>query len=123
CWKAAELAEFVAIVYASHAVEVCGVLDGSSTTCSALDCTSPQPNKGNLGNTGEEDCQRAIAKAGIKYLLKREKILEACGLGGQNRSQCLDVMTNPKVALALASIETKKTTLIKNKCGNNRTPS
>src|SRR5690242_11537078 len=55
CWKAAELAELVGIVYASHAVEVCGALDGSSTTCSGLDCTTPQPNQANLGSgTGEE---------------------------------------------------------------------
>jgi hypothetical protein len=122
CWKAAELAEFIAIAYASHAVEVCGALDGSSTVCSELDCTTPQPNQANLGATGEETCQRAIAKAGFKYVLKREKTLEACGLDGQTRAQCLDVMTNPKVALALSKIEAKKTTLIKNKCGNNRTP-
>ncbi|HLY38079.1 MAG TPA: hypothetical protein VKU61_08590 [Candidatus Binatia bacterium] len=122
CWKAAELAEFIAIVYASHAVEVCGALDGSSTVCSELDCTTPQPNQDNLGNTAEETCQRAIAKAGIKYVLKSEKILESCGLAGHTHAQCLDAMMNPKVVLALASADMKKGALIKSKCGNNRTP-
>src|SRR5207237_1307172 len=56
------------------------------------------------------------------YLLNREKSLEEYGLGRQNRSDCLDVMMNPKVGLALASAESKKPALIKNKCGNNRTP-
>jgi len=95
CWKAAELAEFVAIAYASHAVEVCGALDSTSTVCSEVDCPTPQPDQRDLGNTGENDCQRAIGKAGVKYLLAREKALEACGLLGQTRAQCLDVMANP----------------------------
>src|SRR5690242_14966218 len=118
CWKAAELSEFIAIAYASHAVEVCGALDGSSTVCSELDCTTPQPNQANLGATSEETCQRAIAKAGFKYVLKTEKTLEACGLAGHTHAQCLDAMMNPKVVLALASAETKETTLIQNKCGH-----
>jgi hypothetical protein len=122
CWKAAELAEFIAIAYPSHAVEVCGALDSTSTVCSELDCATPQPDQRNLGVTGEETCQRAIGKAGIKYLLAREKVLEKCGLTGQNRTECLDLTMNPKVALSLQKAETKKMTLIKNKCGNNRTP-
>jgi len=122
CWKAAELAEFVAIVYASHAVELCGSLDAASGTCSEIDCTTPQPLQHDLGDSGENDCQRAIGKAGFKYLLTREKILEGCGLTGQTRTQCFDVMTNGKVALALGTAETKKKAAIKNKCGNNRTP-
>ena len=122
CWKAAELSEFIAIAYASHAEEVCGTLDASSTVCSELDCTTPEPQQGNLGNSGEEDCQKAIGKAGFKYLLAREKVLEKCGLTTQTRADCLDITLNPKVALALAAAESKKSTLIKNKCGNNRTP-
>ena len=122
CWKAAELAEFVAIVYASHALDTCGSLDAGSTSCSEVDCTTPLPLQHDLGSSGEEVCQKAIGKAGFKYLLTREKVLESCGLLGQTRAQCLDVMANPKVALALNAAETKKMTAIKNKCGNNRTP-
>ncbi len=121
CWKAAELAEFIAIAYASHAVEVCGTFDGSSAVCSEIDCTTPEPDQRNLGSTGENDCQRAIGKGGFKYLLTREKVLEACGIEGQTRGQCLDVMVNPQVGLAIQKAETKKMAAIRNKCGN-RTP-
>ncbi len=122
CWKAAELAEFVAIVYASHAVDTCGSLDASSASCSEIDCSTPLPQQHDLGTSGENDCQKAMGKAAFKYLLAREKILEGCGLTGQTRAQCLDIMMNGKVALALDNAETKKATAIKNKCGNNRTP-
>jgi hypothetical protein len=120
CWKAAELRELVAIVYASHAVEMCDVLDSTSTKCSEFDCTTPLPIQEDVTG-GAEDCQKAIGKATFKYVVAREKVLEACGLLGQTRAQCLDIMTNPKVALALAAAESKKMTAIKNKCGN-RTP-
>src|SRR6185369_14878234 len=41
CWKGAEMSEYVGILYASHANEICGSLDETSTTCSDIDCTTP----------------------------------------------------------------------------------
>jgi len=86
CWKSAELARYAAILYASHANEVCdGNLGATSPTCSPLDCTTPLPDQRNL-NGGDVDCQRAIGKAGNKYLVSREKLLEKCGLAGGTRT-------------------------------------
>jgi hypothetical protein len=120
CWKAAELSEFLATLYASHAVELCGTLDETSPNCSDLDCTTPLPDQHDLGDTGENDCQRAIGKVGIKYLLTREKVLEKCGLAGGNSTTCFDNMdpNGVKVLAALAKAEGKKIAGIKKKCGN-----
>jgi hypothetical protein len=119
CWKAAEMGEFIALLFASHATEICGTLDENSTTCSDLDCTTPLPEQRNLGDTGENDCQRGISRAGIKYLLKRAKILEKCLLDGGTQSSCL---ADLDVQLKLQKAEESKQTGIKRKCGN-RTPS
>lgn len=120
CWKSAELAEFVAIIYASHANEVCGgALDDTSTVCSDLDCASPLPEQRNLGDNSENDCQVGIGKAAVKYLVKRAKILEKCLLKGGTEATCT---ADPEVALKLSKLEISKQTLIKNKCGN-RDPS
>jgi hypothetical protein len=116
CWKAAEASEFVAILYASHALEVCGgSLGESSPNCSDLDFTSPLPIQRNLGDTGENDCQIGIGKAGVKYLVTREKTLEKCGLAGGTRASCLADLT---IQEKLQKAETKKQVLVKNKCGN-----
>jgi hypothetical protein len=116
CWKGAEFSRVVATLYASHAQEVCGAaLDNTSTSCSAVGCTTPLPTQRDLGNSGENDCQRAIAKAGMNYLLKREKFLEQCLLKGGTRTSCLN---DGKLQLKLAKAEAQKETAIKNKCGN-----
>ena len=116
CWKGAELAEYLAILYASHAVELCGgSLDETSPACSDLDCTTPLPDQRNLGSTGQSDCQRSIGKAGVKYLVAREKVLEKCGLAGGTQASCL---ADPAVQLALQKAEAKKTGGIHKKCGN-----
>jgi hypothetical protein len=116
CWKQAELAEFVATLYASHAVEVCGgSLDETSPVCSELDCATPLPDQRDLGDTGENDCQKGIGRAGVKHLVQVEKILERCGLSGMTRSDCLaDLAVQAKIDKA----ELKLETLIKKKCGN-----
>jgi hypothetical protein len=116
CWKQAELYEFVAALYASHAVEVCGgSLDETSPVCSDLDCTTPLPDQRNLGDTSENDCQKGIAKYGIKHLLKVEKILEKCALAGGTRASCLaDLLVQANITKA----ETKLRDGIHNKCGN-----
>jgi hypothetical protein len=120
CWKGAEMAEYVALLYASHANEVCGgSLDETSPVCSDLDCTIPLPEQRDLGDNAENDCQRRIGQAGIKYLLKRAKILEKCLLDGGTRESCLG---DPFVQLDLAKAETSKQTKITDKCGN-RNPS
>lgn len=116
CWKRAELSEFLAVLYASHAQEVCGgTLGSGSTVCSALDCTTPLPDQRDLGSGGEYDCQKAIGKAGVKYLLAREKVLEKCALAGGTQASCL---ADDKNELALAKAEAKKAALITAKCGN-----
>lgn len=116
CWKEAELSEFMATLYASHAVATCGgALDETSPVCSELDCASPLPDQRDLGDTGENDCQRAIGKAGVKHLLYVEKTLEACGLKGNNRAACLGDLA---IQLKLATAEAKLDTSIRNKCGN-----
>src|SRR5262249_53323008 len=115
CWKAAEVNEFLGVLYASHAVEVCGSLDESSPNCSDLDFTSPFPIQRNLGDTAENDCQIGIGKAGVKYLLTREKTLEKCALAGGTQASCLaDLVIQEKLQKA----ETEKEGLVHRKCGN-----
>jgi hypothetical protein len=120
CWKGAESSELIALLYASHAVEVCGgALDESSPRCSDLDCTSPLPDQHSLGATTENDCQRMISKAGVLYALKRQKTIEKCLLTGGTKASCL---ADPVIQLQLGKAETQKQTIIKNNCGN-RSPS
>lgn len=115
CWKEAQLAEFIATLYASHALEVCdGSLQGSDV-CSDLDCTTPLPDQRDLGDTGENDCQKAIGKGGVKHLVQVEKVFEKCGLAGGTRSSC---EADLEVQAAIDKSELKLETLIKNKCGN-----
>ena len=115
CWKGAEVAEFVALLFASHADEFCNGLDETSPVCSDLDCTTPLPDQRNLGNTGENDCQVGIAKGGVKYLLKREKVLEKCALAGGTQAACI---VDPTVSVQLGRAADAKDALIKRKCGN-----
>lgn len=115
CWKGAELSEYLATLFASHSMEVCGgALDETSPMCSDLDCTTPLPDQRNLTG-GEGDCQLGIAKGGYKYLLKREKVLEKCALGGGTRASCL---ADLGVQQKLTKIEQSKQTKIRKKCGN-----
>ena len=126
CWKGAELSEYLAILYASHASEVCGGdLGETSSVCSDLDCATPLPEQRNLGDNSENDCQRGIGKAGIKYLLKREKIIEKCLLKGCDRADCLagTCAVVPTVPVQLQRAEAQKEAIIKNACGGNRDPS
>jgi len=121
CWKGAELTEFLATVYASRALEECGGdLSETSPICSDLDCNTPLPVQRLLGDTGENDCQRGIAKGGIKYLIKREKIIEKCLLKGCTPAQCLGgtCPTALTTAVQLQTAEAKKVAYIDNKCGN-----
>jgi hypothetical protein len=119
CWKGAEFARVEGILYASHAQEVCGTaLDNTSTTCAAVGCVTPLPEQHDLGDTGENDCQRMLSKATMNYLLKREHILENCLLKFGSLATCL---ADPKVQLQLSKAETQKETLIEKKC-NNRNP-
>jgi hypothetical protein len=115
CWKSAELSEYVAILFASHALGVCaGTTSAQSTACSDLDCTTPLPDQRNL--TGAEgDCQLGIAKGGSKYILKREKALEKCALAGGTQASCL---ADAGVQLKLSKAEQSKAAKIKRKCAN-----
>jgi len=116
CWKSAALTQLIAVLYASHASELCGGdLGATSPGCSPLDCASPLPAQSDLGDSGENDCQRAIGKVGIKYFLTREKVLEKCGLAGATRNDCLSDL---KVQIALDKAEVQKEAGIKKKCGN-----
>lgn len=116
CWKSAELREFIATLFASHALEACnGALDETSPACSDLDCVTPLPEQHDLGDTGENTCQIGIARGGFKYLVKREKILEACALAGGTRASCL---ADLQVQVDLLAAEQAKDTLISRKCGN-----
>jgi hypothetical protein len=116
CWKAAEVSEFVAILYASHALEVCGgSLGESSPNCSDLDFSTPLPDQRSLGDTAENDCQIGIGKAGVKYLLTREKTLEKCALTGGTQASCLGDLT---IQEKLQKAEMKKEVLVQKKCGN-----
>jgi hypothetical protein len=115
CWTSAEATEYVAVLFASHANEVCGGdLSESSPVCSDLDCTSPVPDQRDL--TGSEgDCQLGIGKAGYKYMLKRLKTLEKCALAGGTQSSCL---ADLNVQASLLKFDEAKTNKIKKKCGN-----
>ena len=89
--------------------------------CSDLNCTTPLPDQRNLTGTtsgGEEFCQKGIARAGVKYLLDREKILEKCALKGGTSATCLAGTFDPTVPLKLETAVTHKDTTIKKLCGN-----
>jgi len=116
CWKGAELSEYLAVLYASQALEVCdGDLGESSPTCSDLDCTFPLPDQRDLGDTAEGTCQKGIGKAGVKYLVKRAKTLGTCALLGMTSAQCL---ADAEVQAKLVAAQTKRDAVIQNKCGN-----
>ena len=119
CWKEADFYEFLAVLYASHSIELCGgPLDQSSTICSTGGCASyfgAPVDQRDLGDTGENDCQKAIGKAGIKYLLAREKLLEKCALEGGTKFGCLG---DTELQLKLTKAVTKRDTVIQDKCGN-----
>lgn len=116
CWKTAEVAEFIATLYASHAVELCnGDLSGTSPVCSDLDNTAPLPDQRNLGGGSEGDCQAGIGKAGVGYIMTRLKTLEKCGLAGLTRAACLGDLA---VQTKLAKAELKRQVLVQKKCGN-----
>jgi hypothetical protein len=117
CWKSAELRAYVAVLYASHALEACGgAVDDTSSDCQPLACATPLPEQRALGSSGGDAlCQKGVGKAGFKYMLKRTKILSSCALQGTPRADCLaDATVQEKLAL----LETKKATIIQNKCGN-----
>lgn len=119
CWKGAELSEYVAILYPSHALGICaGTTSAQSSVCSDLDCTTPLPDQRDLTG-GEGDCQLGIGKAGYKYILKREKILEKCALDGGTQATCL---ADLDVQARLDKAEHRKRVKIQRKCGN-RVPS
>src|SRR6185369_10131014 len=83
-------AEYTSIMFASQAVQNCGgALDSTSTVCSSIDCPGTLPDQRNLGDTSENDCQIALAKGSIKYLLKREHVMERCALHDITRADCL----------------------------------
>lgn len=116
CWKAAELGAYVAALYASHAIEVCGAVDGTSAECQPLACATPLPDQRNLGESGgDSTCQKGVGTAGFKTMLKRSKVLIKCALAGTTRADCL---ADPLVQEKLAALETKMATLVQNKCGN-----
>ena len=116
CWKGAELSEFAATLYASHAIEVCqGALDSTSATCSPLDCTTPLPEQRNLGDGGDGLCQKSIGRSGFKHVVKIEKVLEKCGLEGGSRATCLADEKNQAI---LAALDDKLLARIKKRCGN-----
>ena len=120
CWKGAELASFLAVLYASHANEICGgALNETSAVCSELDCASPLPVQHDLGDTGENDCQKAIGKAGIKHLVSIEKVYEKCGLAGHSRATCV---ADPLVQAGLDKSAFKLDAVIRGKCSSNRNP-
>lgn len=115
CWKGAELSEYIATLYASHAVGICaGTTSAQSTVCSDLECTTPLPDQRDLTG-GEGDCQNGIGKAGFKYIFKRERTLEKCALSGGTQATCL---ADPKVQTILSKAEQRKIAKIRKKCGN-----
>jgi hypothetical protein len=116
CWKEALLSDYVATLYASHAVEACGGdVGATSSVCTGLDCNTPLPDQRDLGDSGENDCQRSIGKAGVKYLLATVKTLGTCGLRGGTEATCT---SDPDVQLKLAKNADKLGALVRSKCGN-----
>jgi hypothetical protein len=116
CWKRAEANEYLAVLYASHAEEICdGALDETSPACSPLTCTIPLPDQRDLGDTAEGTCQKAIGKSAVKHAIKLIKLLEKCARAGGTQASCeADEDLQNKLAKLDAKLETK----IKNKCGN-----
>ena len=116
CWKGAELASYLATLYASHASDLCGgALDETSPTCRELDCRTPLPVQQDLGDTGENDCQKAVGKAGIKHLVSIEKVYEKCGLLGHDRAFCdADLLVQAGIDKSKVKLEAG----IQSKCGN-----
>jgi hypothetical protein len=115
CWKGAELSEYIAILYPSHALGICaGTTSAQSTVCSDIDCATPLPDQRDLTG-GEADCQIGIGKAGFKYIFRRERILEKCALSGGTQASCL---ADPAVQSVIAKAEQSKVAKIRRRCGN-----
>jgi len=120
CWKRAEANELIAVMYASHASEVCGGSFGdTSPECSPLACTTPLPDQRNLGDTAESTCQKAIGKSGVKHVIKRVKLLEKCARAGGTEASCLGDLD---LQAKFAAMDDKLLAKIKAKCGGNVTP-
>ena len=114
CWKGAEAAEWLATLYASHALELCGGDVGAgSAVCSPLECTPSLPDQRSLRNTGENACQQGIARAGYEYVVARENTLGRCALAGGTRASCL---AEPTVQEKLEQAVRKKDELIARRC-------
>jgi hypothetical protein len=114
CWKTAELAEYMAILYPSHALGICaGTTSAQSSVCSDLECTTPLPDQRDLPDA-EGDCQHGIGKAGFKYLYKRERALEKCALSS-TRATCL---ADPTIQSILGKVEQSKFAKITSSCGS-----
>lgn len=116
CWKRAEANELLAVLYASHASEICGgAFDDTSPDCSPLACAAPLPDQRNLGDNNEGDCQKAIGKAGVKHFIKRTKLLSKCARAGGTSATCLADLT---LQAKFAAMNDKLRDKIKARCGN-----
>ncbi len=114
CWNATAAREWLATLYASHALELCGGDVGAgSTACSPLGCTPTIPDQRSLRSRREDECQRGIAKAGFAYIVARETTLGRCGLAGGTRASCL---ADPTVQEKLEKAVLEKDELITRRC-------
>ena len=114
CWKEISLARFIAIMYASQAVGVCGgTVDASSSVCADVGCTTPLPDQHDLTNQDTRLCQKTIAKTGLKVFLLREKVLEKCAIKGLSKPDCL-----AKYGSKFADVATGANATVNAKCGN-----
>jgi hypothetical protein len=121
CWKEADVLEFLALLYASNAVTLCGgELGLGSILCSQGGCAAlfgPTPEQGPLailGSGTENACQRGLVRAGIEYALRREQRLATCARAGGTAATCL---ADPAVQAAIAQSRSKQMAAIAARCG------
>jgi hypothetical protein len=120
CWQRADVLRYLALLHASHAVELCGGAIGDASPACAGGCAdafTPVPDQGNLQSAGERDCQTGVTKAGITYLLKRAKLLARCARTGGTREACL---ADARLRLRLAKADGRKAARIAKACGSRR---
>jgi hypothetical protein len=95
CWKEAEIDELLQILYPCLAAQI---PPGSGLDCGTPPAACPPPT-----DKGAVLCLRAIAKAGIKFFLAKEKALEQCldaVAKGKIPGPCPDAIAQAKITAA-----------------------
>ncbi|MFN8544270.1 MAG: hypothetical protein U0807_08685 [Candidatus Binatia bacterium] len=119
CWEDTRLEEVGALLDPSHARARCGAgSGGTGLGCALLACPDPLPEAVTEAAAATDPCERVVASAPPRYLMRRSRLLGSCRDG---RSACL---ANPERARALNAQARARNVRIRDACeGELLTPS